>query len=93
MEAKIGGEQHLAMFLYVTADLAQLGGTKSEVSGEGNGLEPKLCFEFVARDVDVGWLFVFPAVEMKPVGSDSEHGGNGNHHFDKGWVCCVQADS
>ena len=91
MEANIGAEQRLAMFLYVAADLAKLGRTKSEVGGEGDGLEPELRFKIVARDMDVRRLVVFPAVKMKPVGSNPEYGGHGNDQFDRCRGCRVQA--
>jgi hypothetical protein len=66
------------MFLYVVADLVQLGRAESEIGGERNGLEPELCFEIVAGDVDVRRLVVLPTVEVKSVGTDAKnrwHGG------------------
>ena len=77
MEAKICGEQFLAMFLYVTANLVQLGRAEAIVHGRCDGLEPELRFKIIARDVNVRRLVVFPAVEMKPVGTDAKDGGHG----------------
>ena len=62
------------MFLYMAADLVQLRLVETEIRGKGNGLKPELRLEIVARDVDVRWLVVLPAVEMKPVGADAKNG-------------------
>ena len=65
------------MLLHVPADLVQFRRTETEVGGERNRLKPEFRFELIARNVDMRRLVVFPAVEMEPVRSDTEHGGHG----------------
>jgi hypothetical protein len=76
MEVTVDLEQSLAMALHVTTDLVQFGRTKAMRGGESDGLKPELGCEIVPCYVDVGRFVVFPAVEMKPIRTDSKHGGH-----------------
>jgi hypothetical protein len=64
------------MFLYMAADLIQLGLVETEIRSKRNRLKPKRRFEVVAGDVDVRRLADFTAVEMKPVGAHPENRGH-----------------
>jgi len=61
------------MFLYMTSNLSQFRRAEAVVSGERDRLKPELCFEIVARSVNVGRFVVFPAVKVKSVGSNTKH--------------------
>ena len=78
MEANIGVQQCLAMLLHEPLDVARLGWTKSIIGRERNGTQPKLSLDVFAGNVNVNRSLPisFPTVEMKSVGTDSQHCGH-----------------
>src|SRR5687767_2286066 len=77
MKTKVGGGQGLAIFLYVSANLVKFRRPEAMVGCDRYRLQPELRLDIIAGYVNVRWLIVFPAVEMKPVRADAEHGGHG----------------
>ena len=64
----------MAMFLYVSANLIKFRRPEAMAGCDRYGLQPELRLDIVAGYVNVWRLIVFPAVEMKPVRADAEHG-------------------
>jgi len=69
-------------------DSAQRTGAESQVSGQGDRLEPEFGREFISVNMDMGWLIdEVMRVEVESVRADSQHcGHNANNTCDIGGV-------
>lgn len=76
MDATIGGEQGLAMFVHEPLDVAQLGRVEAVVRGERDGAQPELGLQVLALDVNMGRLVSFPAVKVETIRADAQDRGH-----------------
>ena len=70
------------MFLHVSANLIEFRRPEAVIGGDRYRLKPEFHFDIVAGYVNVRPLTVLPALEMKPVRADAEHGWHGAN---EGW--------